>query len=54
LTLQGSDLDEAERLGKDIFLAAAAVGIKQVVYSSEPHPDRLTSGKIPLDYLDGK
>ncbi|OQE41399.1 hypothetical protein PENCOP_c005G00817 [Penicillium coprophilum] len=53
-SVYGADIEEAERLGKDIFLAAAAAGIKQVVFSSEPHPEKLTSGKVPLDYLDVK
>ncbi|KAJ5158314.1 uncharacterized protein N7500_007965 [Penicillium coprophilum] len=53
-SVYGADIEEAERLGKDIFLAAAAAGIKQVVFSSEPHPEKLTSGKVPLDYLDGR
>lgn len=54
LTTQGADIEQAERLGKNIFIAAAAAGIKQVVFSSEPHPERLTNRKVPLDYLDGK
>ncbi|OQD98274.1 hypothetical protein PENVUL_c072G01493 [Penicillium vulpinum] len=53
-SVYGADINEAERMGKGIFLAAAAAGIKQVVFSSEPHPERLTSGKVPLDYLDVK
>ena len=53
-TGEGADIEEAERLGKNIFIAAAEAGIKQVVFSSEPHPERLTNRKVPLDYLDGK
>ncbi|KAJ5974919.1 hypothetical protein N7481_008626 [Penicillium waksmanii] len=53
-SVYGADIEEAERLGKNIFIAAAAAGIKQVVFSSEPHPERLTNRKVPLDYLDVK
>ncbi|KAJ5382511.1 hypothetical protein N7517_000422 [Penicillium concentricum] len=53
-SVYGADIGEAERLGREIFLAAAAAGIKQVVFSSEPHPEKLTSGRVPLDYLDVK
>lgn len=43
------------QLGKNIFLASQAAGVKHLVFSSLPNVDKLSGGKYPgVEHFDGK
>ena len=43
----------SEKLGKTILSSAAAVGVKHVVFSSDPDPELLTGGQVILSAMGG-
>ncbi|RLL97458.1 hypothetical protein CFD26_102971 [Aspergillus turcosus] len=51
---EGYGYEGGLRLGINVLSAAAAAGVKHIVFSSAPAVSRLTGGQIPLSHLDTK
>ncbi|KAI2791388.1 NmrA-like family domain-containing oxidoreductase himF [Penicillium oxalicum] len=53
-TVFGMEPTVSENLGKTILSSAAAVGVKHVVFSSDPDPELLTGGQVILSAMGVK